>query len=351
MGELWGSLLDLIGRSVAFFFDLSGIYGIAIILLTVAISLLLFPLTLKQTRSMRGMQEIQPEVKKLQKEYKDDRETLNQELMALYKEKGVNPAAGCLPILVQMPIWFALFRVLRTPVKIFDRLFLRATGEDVLDASGDRLPEFADLDLGDTAIVDTVLDPATGEPLVGCDPDSFVPSGTGLFDALCDGGERFLGMDLSLAPSRAFAESIVTALPYIIAILVVVATAYYQQRQTMVRSKNSGQEMNPQQQSMQTVMKIFPLFFGFISWSMPAGLVLYFAASQIFRIGQQAVIIRLDEQHEREKEEAAKLGSMKSPNDDEDVGDEEGQDGTGQRKAGGQSVHSSKKKKKGRRRK
>ncbi|MCP5110160.1 MAG: preprotein translocase YidC, partial [bacterium] len=84
MGSLWGALLDFIGSSLAFFYDLVPNYGVSVILLTIAISLLLFPLTLKQTRSMKAMQEIQPEVKKLQKELKGDRDELNQELMALY---------------------------------------------------------------------------------------------------------------------------------------------------------------------------------------------------------------------------------------------------------------------------
>ena len=108
----WTLLLNVLGTSLAFFYDIIPEYGIAIILLTISVSLLLFPLTLKQTKSMKGMQEIQPEVKRLQKEYKEDREELNKQLMELYKEKGVNPAAGCLPMLVQMPIWFALYRVL-----------------------------------------------------------------------------------------------------------------------------------------------------------------------------------------------------------------------------------------------
>ena len=101
---MWNALLNLLGDSLDFFYDIVPSLGIAIILLTIAINLLLFPLTLKQTRSMRSMSEIQPDVKKLQSEHKGDREKLNQELMALYKDRGVNPAAGCLPLLLQMPI-------------------------------------------------------------------------------------------------------------------------------------------------------------------------------------------------------------------------------------------------------
>ena len=111
----WNLLLNLLGGVLDFFYQLLpkiGLepnLGVAIILLTVAISLVLFPLTLKQTRSMKAMQEIQPEVKRLQKELKGEKEELNKELMALYQERGVNPAAGCLPMIVQMPLWFALF--------------------------------------------------------------------------------------------------------------------------------------------------------------------------------------------------------------------------------------------------
>ncbi len=264
MGTLWGGLLDFVGASLSFFYDIVPNYGISVILLTIAISLVLFPLTLKQTRSMKAMQDIQPEVKQLQKELKGDREQLNQELMALYRERGVNPAAGCLPMVVQLPIWFALFRVLRKPA-------------------------------------------------------DFVPSPSDLLDKLniipADAADRimrlvdnpdFLWMNLQASPSHAISESFVSGIPYIVAILVVVATGYYQTRQTMARSSAKGGEQTPQQQSMQTVMKVFPLIFGVISWSLPAGLVLYFAVSQMFRIGQQAVILRLDGDHASDETSAKK---------------------------------------------
>jgi membrane protein insertase Oxa1/YidC/SpoIIIJ len=83
----------------------------------------------------------------------------------------------------------------------------------------------------------------------------------------------------------------VTAIPYLITMVLVMVTAYWQQKQTQARNQAQGQ----QQQPGQAVMKIFPLFFGFISFNLPAGLVVYFAASQVFRVGQQALFIRLDE--------------------------------------------------------
>ena len=93
-------------------------YGIVIILLTIIVRLILTPLTITQTRSMARMQKIQPELKELQKKYKDDKQRLQQETMAFYKKNNVNPLAGCLPLLLQMPVFFALFQVLRNPSSI-----------------------------------------------------------------------------------------------------------------------------------------------------------------------------------------------------------------------------------------
>ena len=88
-------------------------YGLAIILFTAIIRIILLPLNIKQTRSQVAMSEMQPEMKKLQEKYKNDPQKQQQELMKLYKEKGVNPMSGCLPLLVQLPILWALFWVFR----------------------------------------------------------------------------------------------------------------------------------------------------------------------------------------------------------------------------------------------
>lgn len=86
-------------------------YGLAIILFTIIIRIILLPLNIKQTRSQVRMQEIQPEIKKVQDKYKNDPQKAQAEVMKLYKEKGANPMSGCLPMLVQLPILWALFYV------------------------------------------------------------------------------------------------------------------------------------------------------------------------------------------------------------------------------------------------
>src|SRR5918997_2033916 len=108
---------ELFSTALAGFYALIPSYGLAIILLTLAVRLLLLPLSIKQTKSMREMQAIQPEIKRLQAKHKGDRQKMNEELMALYKEHGVNPFGGCLPLLMQFPVLIGLFYVIRDPLK------------------------------------------------------------------------------------------------------------------------------------------------------------------------------------------------------------------------------------------
>lgn len=123
---LWGFdwLGQLMSAALRFLFSFTNNWGLAIILFTLLIRLLLHPLNKKQADSMKGMQAIQPELQKLQKQYKNDPQTLNQKSMELYKERGVNPAAGCLPLLIQMPILIALFESIRGLHELKDASFL-----------------------------------------------------------------------------------------------------------------------------------------------------------------------------------------------------------------------------------
>ena len=94
------------------FYNLTSDYSAAIALVAVVIMMLIFPLTLKSTKSMLEMQRVQPEMKRLQNQYRNDRQKLNEEMMKLYQEHKVNPLASCLPLLAQMPIFLIMFRVL-----------------------------------------------------------------------------------------------------------------------------------------------------------------------------------------------------------------------------------------------
>jgi YidC/Oxa1 family membrane protein insertase len=260
MGRLFSLLEQALGTVLAFFYDFlvppltegNGL-GIAIILLTIFINLLVFPLTLKQTRATRAFTAIQPEIKRLQKEYKDDPQEMQKRLMALQKEAGATPGGCLLPLLIQMPIWFALFRLLRTPL-----IFVEGSTTEL--AAGAAHPV---------------------NPL----------SALGI--ALLDGTEKlFLGMNLSWSPSQAFAISLAVAVPYLILMAIMVASQYVQQwHSTYGQVRPTDQKGAGAQQAL---TKIMPLFIGFISWNFPAGLVLYWTTSNLFRLGQQALIFKLD---------------------------------------------------------
>ncbi|MEM7739501.1 MAG: membrane protein insertase YidC [Pseudomonadota bacterium] len=123
----WGFLFFLtrpIFHLMHVFAVLTGNYGVAILLLTLVVKALLFPLANASYVSMAGMRKVAPEMKRLQERYKDDRVKQQQEVMALYKKHKINPAAGCLPILLQMPIFFALYKVLFTTIEIRHEGFL-----------------------------------------------------------------------------------------------------------------------------------------------------------------------------------------------------------------------------------
>ncbi len=111
-------LSGIMQTALTFFYDLTKSagypsYGIAIILLTFIIKMIMYPLTVKQVKSMKAMQDLQPKMKEIQEKYKSNPEKLQKEMGALYKDAGVNPLSGCLPLLVQMPFLIAIFFAIR----------------------------------------------------------------------------------------------------------------------------------------------------------------------------------------------------------------------------------------------
>jgi YidC/Oxa1 family membrane protein insertase len=255
---------------LAFFYGLIPSYGVSIILLTLAVMIVLTPLTLKGTRSMMAMQQLQPDMKKIQTQYKDDREKLNEELLKFYKENNINPLGGCLPLLVQMPVFLVLFQVLRGLTRRESDLGTYSGWATGLTNAGDTLVEAPD------SVTERVFDPA------------FLDPSSKMYEALSGSYEmNFLGIDLSESASQALSEGIVHAIPYLVLILLVAFTGWFQQRQ--IQGRNPAATQNPQQQM---IMKLMPILLPVISFSLPGGLVLYFLVSNAYRIGQQAWITR-----------------------------------------------------------
>jgi YidC/Oxa1 family membrane protein insertase len=245
---IFDPILHAIGFLLSLFYALPPHnLGVAIILLTFTIMLVLYPLTAKQARSMIAMQMVQPEIKRIQAKYKNDRAKLNEEMMQFYQENKINPLAGCLPLLVQMPIFFALFRTLRNPY-------------EYVPTSSKLYTFLCTNSAGITVDVDQ------------CGKSPKLPNPT-----------YFLGMNLSLsAPDQlnTWAKFLAFAL-----VIMVMLTGYLQSRQAQKRTPAINKQMA-------MVTKVLPVFFGFISLNFPSGLVLYFFVSNLWRLGQQEVIFR-----------------------------------------------------------
>jgi YidC/Oxa1 family membrane protein insertase len=247
-------LYRVIGYLLATFYVPFHSLGLAIIMLTLVIMLIQFPLTAKQARSMIQMQRVQPEVKKLQAKYKDDRTKLNEEMMKFYQENKINPLAGCLPILVTIPIGMAMFRTFSLGV------------HSHLPKGGTLGKLYGDLCAGHL--------------------DNTKECGKAI-KAHAPAAMRFLGMSLDLSASKV--HGFPTVLPYYVLVGLVVLTGWYQVRQTQARQLQTGNA--PPNAQMQMMTKVFPVIFGLITLGINAGATLYFVISNMWRIGQQHLVI------------------------------------------------------------
>ncbi len=120
----WGVISVVLLKSMKFFYKLIPNYGVAIIIITILIKILFWPIQAKSIKSMKAMQKFQPLMNKLREKYKEDPQRLNTEMMKLYKEHKINPFAGCLPMVVQIPVFFALFAMLRSAIELRGASFL-----------------------------------------------------------------------------------------------------------------------------------------------------------------------------------------------------------------------------------
>jgi YidC/Oxa1 family membrane protein insertase len=281
-------MFDLIATVLAFFYGLVHSYGLAIVLLTIAVMAVTSPLTYKGTKSMIQMQRLQPQMKAIQTKYRDDREKMNQEMLAFYKANNVNPVGGCLPMLIQIPVFLVLYRVVRG---------LTARVTDIGLAGG-----FSALNLHLGQTFESVPDRVPGateltrETALGARPDFFNPSyisdTSELYKDLSHATEmKSWGIDLSESASKALSQGFGHALPYLALIAVVLVTGVIQQRQIQGRQAKSG-NTSPINSQQQMIMKIMPFFLPVFSFGVPAALVVYFIVSNLWRIGQQAFITR-----------------------------------------------------------
>ena len=263
------ALFDLFATILAGLYSWIHSYGFAITALTLVVMAVTTPLTYKGTKSMLQMQRLQPQLKAIQTRHKGDREKMNEELLKFYKANNINPVGGCLPLLIQMPVFFILFQVLRGLTRRVTNVGLQAG----LTAAN-LLPPGQNVGKAET-------------PLRDFRP-KYIADDSQLYQDL-SGTNRMKswGIDMAESASKALSDSIGHALPYLLLIVGVLVTGIIQQRQ--IAGRNSSAQINPQQQM---IMKLMPIFLPVFSFAMPAGLVVYFIVSNLWRIGQQAFITR-----------------------------------------------------------
>ncbi len=224
------------------FGDTSGLaWALSIVGLVVVIRILLIPLFVKQIKAQRNLQLIQPQMKEIQKKYAGDREKQSEEMMKLYRETGTNPLASCLPVLLQMPIFFALFQVLQgiateNPQGVF------------------KWEQYADL------LEQARQASIFGAPLYG----------------------TFVNAAETPDPGA-------TRVVSIILILLMTATTFLTQRQLVVKNVAADNPMVKQQKIM---MYVFPIMFAVFGINFPIGVLIYWFTTNLWSMGQQFYVIR-----------------------------------------------------------
>jgi YidC/Oxa1 family membrane protein insertase len=299
IAKVFGYLMDAIYN---FFGQTFGIYslGLSIIIFTIITRLLLLPLAFKQQKSMKETQLIQPELKAIQDKYKNKKDQENQqkmqaEISALYQKHGVNPFGGCLPLLIQMPIIFSLFAVLRNIPAYISNIKVYYT--DIV-TSVQAVPNYMD---GLNTLLESEKKVLAGSKLVENSTDSIIDL---LYRFQTTTWEAFYAIYPSI---QAPVSEIVSQLDKIysmfginladtpdllsIGILIPVlnTVASYISMKTST-STNTAQVDSQANQMNKSMMYTMPLMSGFFAITMPSGLGLYWLAGSCFQIGQQWVI-------------------------------------------------------------
>jgi len=284
-------VFDLPSSLIAWFYSITHNYAVAIALVAVVVMVITAPLTLKSTKGMLEMQRLAPEMRKLQAQYRNDRTKLNEEMMKLYQEHKVNPLSSCLPLVAQMPVFIIMFRVLYG-LTYTPKGGSGALAQGIYAANGQ-----------------------LGEP-VGFLP-RYISHDSELFQSLVGKHEMVsFGLDLAKSPFAALGDSFGMGLIYLGLVVVLGVLYFVQQRMVAARAAVSPTMSVSQQKLMQYLPVAFAVFQVFFV----LGLVIYYMAQAILRIGLQYYITRafyghdesLGRQAQRASEHARDLAKQDS---------------------------------------
>ncbi|MCL2033641.1 MAG: membrane protein insertase YidC [Oscillospiraceae bacterium] len=258
-------------------------YGLALFVFTLIIRAILFPLSLKQQKSTIKMQLLKPQMDELQAKYKNNREKLNEEMMKLYQKEGYNPASGCLPLLIQMPILFGLIEVIYRPLKHI--LHLPADIIINLETIAQSLHPDKIRNLGglNSAQITVIQDVQAGNA-------AYNAAGAGIVRQISDFKLDFFGMNLGEIPQLGMFGDILSGIwnpvlliPIISGISALLVSVI--SMRVMPSTENTGANA-----SMKGMMYTMPIFSLFIAFQVPAGVGLYWCYSNLFAMAQSLIL-------------------------------------------------------------
>lgn len=281
-------IFDLITIPLGYLFKgiyfIVGNYGWALVLFTIITKLILTPLSIKQQKSTRQMQKIQPKLQELQKKYQYDKEKLNQETLKLYQDNNVSPAGGCLPLLIQFPVLIALYSIIRSPLTY------------IIQLGKHGLPTIEQVHTALTELGSNVL--ISDQIQIAAEMNKFKTELLAQFSNLSFIDFNFYGLNLSIVPKEDL-KSIIILIPILAGL-----TTYLLSKLTSPAPSGQGQA-DSAQNSMQMMTYMFPIMTLVFSISLPAGLGFYWIASNLYQMAQHVILpkfIKEEEVPEEKKE-------------------------------------------------
>lgn len=291
MKYLLGLLVKGLGEIIKWIYHLVPNYGFTIILFTIVIKLLLMPLQVKSQKAMKKQQKIQPIIADLQKKYANDQQKLQMEMMKVYKENGVSMTGGCLPLLIQLPILFALYRVIVKPITyICGVAFNEATVQSVKDEMIAKFPNV----IGNLSSMSPANLFKNNQIQLSTWADKLGHAEYGWHINF-----NFLGLDLSGTPSSALPalmrgdfSDMGKILLILIPVTAVFATWFsMKQSQKMTQNPSVKQkEDDPSQAMGKSMNMLMPIMTGFFTFTFASGIGIYWIMSSVMQIVQQYVL-------------------------------------------------------------
>jgi len=335
IGKLFGMLMYFIYNTIGLHN-----YALSLVFFTIVYKLILLPLSIKQMKSAQLMQELQPELQRIQERYKHDREKLQEEQMKFYQEKNYNPASGCLPMLIQLPIIIALFYVIRMPMSYMLETPARAVSHmalvsiqsgdlkfdnsrynlDLRDPYGDNIDDaylqqtFKDLTSKDPYLEIKILDIiARKEALVKENPYLSQDQKQVLVDFDLKLFNFFnLGIKPTINPKEIAADPGVY-LPALILLVIAVGTTLLTTLQMMPKqpeSKEKGKKNANNGCANQSMLWMSPIMTLWIGLGTPSGLSLYWTLNNILSFGQQKLVNKLSKKDDKAKKEESDVAKV-----------------------------------------